>query len=119
MEKTEDYRDANSLSSKPTAHNDGLITSVSKLYFQALKDNLSKHFDGNLPVLTTFKVFDPMHVFEKNVAGFKTYGVAEVGILTHHFHQGVQDNAVNKEELIYEWNKFKGGSRKDCKTQGW
>ena len=60
-----------------------------------------------------------MHVFEENIAGFKTYGAAEVGILTDYFHQGVQDNAVNKEELIYEWNKFKGGSRKDCKTQGW
>ena len=54
MEKTEDYRYENSLSSKPTAHSEGLITNVSKLYIQALKDNLSKQFDGNLPVLTVF-----------------------------------------------------------------
>ena len=31
-----------------------------------------------------------MPVFEKNIAGFKTYGVAEVGILTDYFHQGLQ-----------------------------
>ncbi|CAH3162410.1 unnamed protein product, partial [Porites lobata] len=73
-----------------TAHSESLITSLSKQYIQALKDNLSNRFDGNLPVLTAFKVFDPMSVPEKN-----------------HFYQGMQDKDVKKEELICEWNKFK------------
>ena len=63
---------------------------ASKLYIQALKDNLYKQFDGNPLALTVFKMFDPMPVFEKNIAGFKTYSVAEVGILTDNFHQGLQ-----------------------------
>lgn len=90
-----------------TAHSECLITSLSKQYIQALKDNLSNRFDGNLPVLTAFKVFDPMSVPEKSAVGFKTYGAAEVGILADHFYQGMQDKDVKKEELICEWNKFK------------
>ena len=90
-----------------TTHGEGLITSLSKQYVQALKDNLSNRFDGNLPVLSAFKVFDPMSVPERNAVGFKTYGVAEVEILADHFYQGLQDRDGKKEELICEWNKFK------------
>ena len=39
-----------------TTHSEGLITSLSKQYVQALKDNLSNRFHGNLPVLSAFKV---------------------------------------------------------------
>ena len=63
-----------------TTHSKGLITSLSKQYVQALKDNLSNQFDGNLPVLSTFKVFHSMSIPQRNAVGFKTYGVAEVEI---------------------------------------
>ena len=90
-----------------TTHSKGLITSLSKQYVQALKDNVSNQFDGNLPVLSTFKVFHSMSIPQRNAVGFKTYGVAEVEILADHFYQGLQDKDVKKRELICEWNKFK------------
>lgn len=85
-----------------TTHSEGLITNLSKQYFQALKDNLSNRFDGNLQVLSTFKICDPMSVPERNAVGFKTYGVAEVEILAGHFYQGLQDKDGKKEELVCE-----------------
>ena len=48
-----------------TTHSEGLITSLSKQYVHALKDNLSNRFDRILLVLSAFKVFDPMSVPER------------------------------------------------------
>ena len=48
-----------------TTHREGLITSLSKQYVHALKDNLSNRFDRILLVLSAFKVFDPMSVPER------------------------------------------------------
>ena len=45
----------------------------------------ANRFDGNLPVLTAFKVFDPMSVPKNSAVGFKTYGAAEVKVISRSF----------------------------------
>ena len=63
-----------------TPHMEEQLNSLTTKYVDALKENIQNRFDGNLKVLTTFKVFDPTVVPKRSKAGYKQYGVADVGL---------------------------------------
>ena len=90
-----------------TPHMEEQLKSLTTRYLDALKENIENRFDGNLKVLTAFKVFDPTAVPEKNEVGFKQYGIADVGLLGDFFYQDWEDKDLKKEELLCEWAKFK------------
>ena len=68
---------------------------------------IENRFDGNLQVLTAFKIFDPAAVPKKIEVGFKQYGMTEVGVLGDFFYQDLEDKDERKDELMCEWSKFK------------
>ena len=55
-------------------------------YVNALKENIENRFEGNLKVLTAFRVFDPTAVPKKNEVGFKQYCIADVDLLGDFFY---------------------------------
>ena len=89
-----------------TPHMEEQLNSLTTKYVDALKENIQNRFDGNLKVLTAFKVFDPTAVPKRSEAGFKQYGLADVGLLGD-FYQDREDKDSKKEELLCEWAKFK------------
>ena len=90
-----------------TPHMEEQLNSLTTKYVDALKENIQNRFDGNLKVLTTFKVFDPTAVPKRSKAGYKQYGVADVGLLRDFFYQDQEDKDSKKDELLCEWAKFK------------
>ena len=50
-------------------------------YVDALKENIENRFEGNLKVLTAFRVFDPTAVPKKNEVGFKQYSLNFIPLL--------------------------------------
>ena len=76
------------------------LNSLTTKYVDALKENIQNRFDGNLKVLTAFKVFDPTAVPKRGEAGFKRYGVADVEFLGDFFYQDQEDKDSKKEELL-------------------
>ena len=50
-------------------------------YVDALKENIENRFEGNLKVLTAFRVFDPTAVPKKNEVGFKQYRLNFIPLL--------------------------------------
>ena len=83
------------------------LKSLTTRYIAALKENIENRFDGNLQVLTAFKIFDPAAVPKKTEVGFKQYGMTEVGVLGDFFYQDLEDKDERKDELMCEWSKFK------------
>ena len=76
---------------------------------QQLQDNINNRFDESVPVLTAFKIFDPLAVLQKSETTFKEYGLKEMAVLADRFYQEMQEDVKDerKEELICEWKKFK------------
>ena len=90
-----------------TPHMEEQLNSLTTKYVDALKENIQNRLDGNLKVLTTFKVFNPTAVPKRSKAGYKQYGVADVGLLRDFFYQDQEDKDSKKDELLCEWAKFK------------
>ena len=80
----------------------------SQFHENQLKNLTTKYiqdrFDGNLPVITAFEIFNPIRVPEKQEAGFKEYGTAEIKVLADYFYQNPEDKLKDDqtEELLCE-----------------
>ena len=73
------------------------------------KDNIASRFKDSLPILSAFKIFDPVAVPPKSDQSFSEYGDKEIKILAEYLYQlETGESKVQKtEELICEWRKFK------------
>lgn len=77
-------------------------------YVTALKENIDNRFAVTLPVLSDFDVFNPLLVPEREIIGFKEYGIEKVKILADHFSKSLVDNKDEyKEEVLASWGLFK------------
>ena len=85
------------------------LKNLTTKYIKALKENIQDRFDGNLPVITAFEIFNPIRVPERQEAGFKEYGIAEIKVIADYFYQNLEDKLKEDktEELLCEWRKFK------------
>ncbi len=81
------------------------LTTLTKVYVAALRDNINNRFDGSIPVLTAFGIFNTLAVPDKSEPTFKEYGMKDISVLADHFYQEMEPKA--QEELICEWRKFK------------
>ena len=59
--------------------------------------------------ITAFEIFNPIRVPERQEAGFKEYGIAEIKVMADYFYQNLEDKLKEDktEELLCEWRKFK------------
>ena len=92
-----------------TAHDETLLRKLTSKYVHALQDNIASRFKDNLPILSAFKIFDPVAVPPKSDQSFSEYGDKEIKILAEYLYQlQTGESKVQKtEELICEWRKFK------------
>jgi len=89
-------------------------------YIKALKENIHSRFDGELPIVSGFSIFNPLMLPAPGTGSFTEQGSKQVKTLADHFYQGHQEEKTKKEELLAEWEKFKfdmdleaGNSRRD------
>ena len=57
-----------------TAHDETLLRNLTSKYVHALQDNIASHFKDSLPILSAFKIFDPVAVPPKSDVSFSEYG---------------------------------------------
>ena len=90
-----------------TAHDETLLRNLTSKYVHALQDNIASRFKDSLPILSAFKIFDPVAVPPDQ--SFSEYGDKEIKILAEYLYQlETGESKVQKtEELICEWRKFK------------
>ena len=74
------------------------LKNLTKKYIKALKENIQDRFDGNLPVITAFEIFNPIRVPERQEAGFKEYGIAEIKVMADYVYQNLEDKL--KEDWV-------------------
>ena len=105
----EDGRLHNSGLTPLTAHDETLLKNLTSKYVRALQDNIASRFKDSLPILSAFKIFDPVAVPPKSEQSFSDYGSKEIKILAEYLYQlETGESKVQKtEELICEWRKFK------------
>lgn len=105
----EDGRLHNSGLTPLTAHDETLLKNLTSKYVRALQDNIASRFMDSLPILSAFKIFDPVAVPPKSEQSFSDYGSKEIKILAEYLYQlETGESKVQKtEELICEWRKFK------------
>ena len=92
-----------------TAHDETLLRNLTSKYVHALQNNIASRFKDSLPILSAFKIFDPVVVPPKSAQSFSENGDKEVKILAEYLYQlETGESKVQKtEELICEWRKFK------------
>lgn len=92
-----------------TAHDETLLRNLTSKYVHALQENIASRFKDSLPILSAFKIFDPVAVPPKSDQSFSEYGDKEIKILAEYLYQlETGESKVQKtEELICEWRKFK------------
>ena len=83
------------------------LVNLTNRYVSSLVENINSRFSNSLPVLTAFRIFDPLGVPEKSDESFKLYGTADIKILAGHFYQCEENKEELEEELLCEWKKFK------------
>lgn len=91
-----------------TAHDETLLRNLTSKYVHALQDNIASRFNDSLPILSAFKIFDPVAVPPKSDQSFSEYRDKEIKILAEYLYQlETGESKVQKtEEFIYEWRKF-------------
>ena len=57
-----------------TAHDETLLRNLTSKYVHALQDNIASRFKDSLPILSAFKIFDPVAVPPKSDVSFSEYG---------------------------------------------
>ena len=74
-------------------------------YIKALTETMQDQFNGNLPVITAFEIFNSIRVPERQEAVFKEYEVAEIEVLAGYFYQNLEDKLKKgqTEELLCKW----------------
>ncbi len=80
------------------------LKNLTTKYINTLKENIEDRFDGNLPVITAFEIFNPTRVPERKETGFKEYGIAEIKVLADYFYHNSEDKEDQTEELLCEWS---------------
>lgn len=74
-------------------------------YVTALTDNIDQRFQHSLPVVSSFRIFDPLSVPIANPE-FVGYGQNDIQTLANHFFSG-DENSSKRLKLEAEWNNFK------------
>ena len=72
-------------------------------YATALTDNIDQRFQHSLPVVSYFRIFDPLSVPNPEFVG---YGQNDIQTLANHFFSG-DENISKRLKLEAEWNNFK------------
>ena len=72
----EDGRLHNSRLTPLTAHDETLLKNLTSKYVLALQDNIASCFKDSLPILSAFKIFDPVAVPPKSEQSFSDYGIS-------------------------------------------
>ena len=92
-----------------TAHDETLLRNLTSKYVHALQNNIASRFKDSFPILSAFKIFDPVAVPPKSDQSFSENGDKEIKILAEYLYQlETGESKVQKtEELICEWRKFK------------
>ena len=103
----EDGRLHNSGLTPLTAHDETLLKNLTSKYVLALQDNIASPFKGSLPILSAFKIFDPVAVPPKSEQSFSDYRSKEIKILAEYLYQleTGESKVQNTEELICEWKR--------------
>ena len=76
-------------------------------YIKALKENIHSRFDGDLPIVSAFSIFNPLTLPTPGNGSFKEHKSKQVKTLADHFYQGHQKEKAKKEQLLGEWEKIK------------
>ena len=76
-------------------------------YIKALKENIHSRFDGDLPIVSAFSIFNPLTLPAPGTGTFKEHGSKKVKTLADHFYQGHWEEKAKKDQLLAEWEKFK------------
>ena len=74
-------------------------------YVTALTDNIDQRFQHSLPVVSSFRIFDPLSVPITNPE-FVGYGQNDIQTLSNHFFSR-DENISKRLKLEAEWNNFK------------
>ena len=74
-------------------------------YVTALTDNIDQRFQHSLPVVSSFRIFDPLSMPIAN-SEFVGYGQNDIQTLANHFFSG-DENSSKRLKLEAEWNNFK------------
>ena len=92
-----------------TTHDETPLRDLTSKYVHALQDNIASCFKDSLPILSAFKIFDPVAVQPKSDQSFSEYGDKEIKILAEYLYQleKGESKAQKTEELICEWRKFR------------
>lgn len=80
---------------------------LSLVYIKALKENIHSRFDGDLPIVGAFSIFNPLTLPAPGTGTFKEHGSKKVKTLADHFYQGHWEEKAKKDQLLAEWEKFK------------
>lgn len=82
------------------------LTGLLNKYVAALKENIHRRFDGDLPIVSAFFIFHPLTLPQPGSGAFKEHGTKQVKTLAVHFFQGDQEEKAKQEQLLAEWEKF-------------
>jgi len=74
-------------------------------YVTALTDNIDQRFQHCLPVVSSFRIFNPLSVPIANPE-FVGYGQTDIQTLANHFFRG-DETSSKRLKLEAEWNNFK------------
>ena len=83
------------------------LTGLLNKYVAALKENIHRRFDGDLPIVSAFSIFNPLTLPQSGSGAFKAHGTKQVKTLAVHFFQGDQEEKAKQEQLLAEWEEFK------------
>ena len=83
------------------------LSSLLEKYVAALTENIQNRFDGNLPIVSAFSIFNPLTLPQPGLGAFKEHGTKQVKTLANHFFQGDAEEKAKQEQLLAEWEKFK------------
>ena len=61
---------------------------ISLVYIKALKENIHSTFDGDLPIVGAFSIFNPLTLPAPGTAAFKEHGSKQVKTLADHSKTG-------------------------------
>ena len=76
------------------------VATMLKKYVEALKKNIDDRFQDSLPILSSFRIFNPEDILEDELA---SHGNEEIRILSNHFFP----TPIDKAKVLAEWANFK------------
>ena len=76
-------------------------------YIKALKENIHSRFDGDIPIVSAFSIFNPLTLPTPGTGSLQEHESKQVKTWADHFYQGHQKEKAKKEQLLAEWEKIK------------